>query len=84
MYYIFFLENGNIFTPVTSWQSSTDSEAFPLKAIDGIKGELYNNEGCSCTLQNNTEPWFMLDLGSQYNVVAVELFTMHFHGDALE
>ena len=83
MFVSFLPEPSHLLRPIMAWQSDTHSSGFPLNAIDGNTDGHYTKGSCSYT-GHVTEPWFMLDLAAQYDVVAVELFNRYFQGNTLK
>ena len=54
------------------WLGAISARAFPKLAVDGNMGPVYNNGGCSHTEQE-TNPWWAVDLGNKYKLRTVEI-----------
>lgn len=54
-------------------QSSTLSYANAAKAIDGRRNSFYSAGSCSHTAEDETEPWWRVDLGEIYTVISVKI-----------
>uniref|UniRef100_A0A8P4KKM1 C-type lectin domain-containing protein n=1 Tax=Dicentrarchus labrax TaxID=13489 RepID=A0A8P4KKM1_DICLA len=54
-------------------QSSTLSFATASKAIDGRRNSFYERGSCSHTAEDETNPWWRVDLGGTYIVMSVKV-----------
>jgi len=57
----------------TAYQSSTDWQGQPERAVDGnLKSDYFKDESCSHTKQED-DPWWMVDLEKSYMLSAIVL-----------
>jgi uncharacterized protein YuzE len=63
----------NVALKKQTWQSSTLAEGDSSRAVDGNADPNWAGNSCSHTAAGDKNPWLAVDLGTQYNVVGIEL-----------
>jgi len=64
----------NLALQQTVWESSTQYDGVPSRAVDGNTKTIYSGLSCSHTAAGDTDPWFVVDLGRWFIVQGVILY----------
>ncbi|NNF35934.1 MAG: hypothetical protein HKN68_17635 [Saprospiraceae bacterium] len=66
--------NKNVARSMPAKQSTTFSNAFAYKAVDGKTDGRFSSRTTSLTAKDNKSPWWEVDLGEEINITSIRVF----------
>ena len=63
----------NLALAKSAWQSSVDAGGVPSRAVDGDKNSRWPAHSCTHTSNHESNPWWMVDLGTDAHIDHVEV-----------
>ena len=66
-----------------AYQSSTGAGGVASRAVDGNTNKKYTGGSCTHTLNNESSPWWMVDLGHHYTISSLRVYNRDNNGKCL-